>query len=36
MIVEKGMQLSGVKIPMEEAVISTRGKILRRRQIKAA
>jgi Fe-S-cluster-containing hydrogenase component 2 len=36
MIVQKGMQLSGVKIPMEEVVISTRGKILERRPIQAA
>ena len=36
MIVKKGMELSGVEIPMEEVVISTRGKILERRQVKAA
>ena len=36
MIVQKGMELSGVTIPMEEVVISTRGKILERRQIQAA
>jgi len=36
MIVKKGMELSGVTIPMEEVVISTRGKILERRQIQAA
>jgi hypothetical protein len=36
MIVKKGMDLSGVAIPMEEVVISTRGKILERRQIQAA
>ena len=36
MIVQKGMQLSGVTIPMEEVVISTRGKILERRKIQAA
>ena len=28
MIVKKGMELSGVQIPIEEVVISTRGKIL--------
>jgi NAD-dependent dihydropyrimidine dehydrogenase PreA subunit len=36
MIVKKGMALSGVEIPMEEVVISTRGKILERKQVKAA
>ncbi len=36
MIVQKGMQLSGVTIPMEEVVISTRGKVLERRSIQAA
>jgi len=36
MIVKKGMALSGAKIPMEEVVISTRGKILERRQVQAA
>ena len=36
MIVQKGMQLSGVTIPMEEVVISTRGKILERRSTQAA
>ncbi len=36
MIVKKGMELSGVGIPMEEVVISTRGKVLDRRQVKAA
>jgi ferredoxin len=36
MIVKKGMELSGVEIPMEEVVISTRGKIIERKQIKAA
>ena len=36
MIVKKGMQLSGVGIPMEEVVISTRGKVLERRQVRAA
>ncbi|UCF93917.1 MAG: 4Fe-4S binding protein [Desulfobacterales bacterium] len=36
MIVQKGMQLAGVPIPMEEVVISTRGKILQRRQVMAA
>lgn len=35
-IVKKGMELSGVEIPMEEVVISTRGKLLERRQVKAA
>jgi hypothetical protein len=30
MIVKKGLELSGQKIPMEEVVISTRGKILER------
>jgi hypothetical protein len=34
--VKKGMEMSGVKIPMEEVVISTRGKILQRRQVQAA
>ena len=36
MIVKKGMEISGVKIPMEEVVVSTRGKILQRRQVQAA
>jgi ferredoxin len=36
MIVKKGMQLSGAQIPMEEVVISTRGKVLERRQVQAA
>lgn len=36
MIVKKGMEMAGVEIPMEEVVISTRGKILQRKQIKAA
>ena len=36
MIVKRGMELSGVKIPMEEVVISTRGKVLERRQVQAA
>jgi NAD-dependent dihydropyrimidine dehydrogenase PreA subunit len=35
MIVKKGMALSGAKIPLEEVVISTRGKVLERRQIQA-
>ena len=35
-IIKKGMELSGVSIPMEQVVISTRGKILERRQIQAA
>ena len=36
MIVKKGMELSGESIPMEEVVISTRGKVLERRQVQAA
>ena len=36
MIVKKGMELSGANIPMEEVVISTRGKVLQRRQVQAA
>ena len=36
MIVQKGMQLSGVTIPMEEVVISTSGKVLERRPVQAA
>ena len=36
MIVKKGMELSGVTIPMEEVIISTRGKVLERRHIQAA
>ena len=36
MIVKKGMQMAGVDIPMEEVVISTRGKILQRKQVAAA
>lgn len=35
-IVQKGMQRSGARIPLEEVVISVRGKILRRRQVEAA
>jgi len=35
-IVQKGMQRSGVQLPMEEVVISVRGKILQRRQVAAA
>jgi hypothetical protein len=35
-IVQKGMQRSGVKIPLEEVVISVRGKILQHRQVAAA
>ena len=35
-IVQKGMQRSGVTIPLEEVVISVRGKILQRRQVAAA
>ncbi|MEJ2164271.1 MAG: 4Fe-4S binding protein [Desulfobacterales bacterium] len=36
MIVKKGMALAEAKIPLEEVVISTRGKILERRQVQAA
>ena len=36
MIVKKGMALSGTPIPMEEVVISTRGKVIERRQVQAA
>jgi hypothetical protein len=36
MIVKKGMELSGTPIPMEEVVISTRGKVIERRQVQAA
>jgi len=36
MIVKKGMEMAGVDIQMEEVVISTRGKILQRTQVKAA
>jgi NAD-dependent dihydropyrimidine dehydrogenase PreA subunit len=36
MIVKKGMEMSGVKIPMEQVVINTRGQILNRRQVVAA
>jgi NAD-dependent dihydropyrimidine dehydrogenase PreA subunit len=35
-IVKKGMERGGVKIPLEEVVISVRGKILERRQVQAA
>jgi NAD-dependent dihydropyrimidine dehydrogenase PreA subunit len=35
-IVQKGMQRSGVQIPLEEVVISVRGKILQRRQTASA
>ena len=35
-IVQKGLKLAGATIPMEEVVISVRGKILERRQVKAA
>jgi NAD-dependent dihydropyrimidine dehydrogenase PreA subunit len=35
-IVKKGMERSGVTVPMEEVVISVRGKILERRQVQAA
>jgi Pyruvate/2-oxoacid:ferredoxin oxidoreductase delta subunit len=36
MIVKKGMESAGVQIPMEQVVVSTRGKILQRTQVKAA
>lgn len=36
MIVKKGMEMAGVKIPMEEVVISTRGQILQRKQVATA
>jgi NAD-dependent dihydropyrimidine dehydrogenase PreA subunit len=36
MIVQKGMQRSGARIPLEEVVISVRGKILQRRPVAAA
>jgi len=36
MIVKKGMELSGTPISMEEVVISTRGKVIERRQVQAA
>lgn len=36
MIIKRGMEMAGVKIPMEEVVISTRGKILERKQVAAA
>jgi hypothetical protein len=36
MIVRKGMEISGAQIPMEEVVISTRGKILDRKTVAAA
>jgi Pyruvate/2-oxoacid:ferredoxin oxidoreductase delta subunit len=36
MIVKKGMESAGVQIPLEQVVVSTRGKILKRTQIKAA
>ena len=35
-IVQKGLKLAGATIPMEEVVISVRGKILKRRQVQAA
>lgn len=35
-IVKKGMERSGVTVPMEEVVISVRGKILERRRVQAA
>jgi NAD-dependent dihydropyrimidine dehydrogenase PreA subunit len=35
-LVQKGMQRSGAKIPLEEVVISVRGKILQRRSVAAA
>ena len=36
MIIKKGMELSGVNIPMEQVVISTRGRVLDRRHVVAA
>ncbi|MGD9053668.1 MAG: 4Fe-4S dicluster domain-containing protein [Desulfobacterales bacterium] len=36
MIIKKGMERSGVNVPMEQVVISTRGQILDRRQVVAA
>jgi ferredoxin len=36
MIVKRGMEMAGVDIPMEEVVISTRGKIIQRTRVKAA
>ncbi len=36
MIVKKGMEISGVQIPMEEVVISTRGKLLDHKMVVAA
>jgi len=36
MIVKKGMEMAGAKIPMEEVVISTRGQILQRKQVVSA
>ena len=36
MIVKKAMQMAGVNIPMQEVIISTRGEILQRTQVKAA
>lgn len=36
MIVKKGMEMSGVAIPMKEVVVSTRGKILEHRKIQTA
>ena len=36
MIVKKGMEMAGVRIPMEEVVIGTRGQILQRKQVIAA
>jgi len=35
-IVKKGMELSGIQVPMEEVVISTRGKVLEHRKVDAA
>jgi NAD-dependent dihydropyrimidine dehydrogenase PreA subunit len=35
-IVQQGMQRSGVRIPLEEVVVSVRGKILQRRQVEPA
>jgi Fe-S-cluster-containing hydrogenase component 2 len=35
-IVKKGMEMSGAEIPLEEVVISTRGKVLERRNVQAS
>ena len=34
-IVKKGLELSGKKIPLEQVVISTRGEVLKRQKIAA-